>query len=89
MLWEPKYFGSFFFPEDLLGQDTFDMYVYRAESWQRDVSKDSMDHEKKYFLLFSPIFTEGNKAKLIEVESESDIFPEDEEQSWQIWIDHA
>ena len=52
MLWEPKYFGSFFFPEDLLGQDTFDMYVYRAESWQRDVSKDSMDHEKKDFLLF-------------------------------------
>ena len=52
MLWEPKYFGNFFFPEDLLGQDTFDMHVYRAESWQRDASKDSMDHEKKDFLLF-------------------------------------
>ena len=40
--------------------------------------------KKWEFLLFSPIFIVGNKAILIEVESESDIFPEDEGQSWQI-----
>ena len=39
------------------------------------------------FLLFFPILTEGIKAKLNELESESDNFPQNEGQSWQIWID--
>ena len=37
----------------------------------------------------SPVamFTKGIKAKLNELESESDTFPQNERQSWQIWID--
>ena len=35
-------------------------------------------------MLFFPIFTKGIKAKLNELESESDIFPSDKGQSWQI-----
>ena len=37
------------------------------------------------FLLFFLIFTKGIKAKLNELESESDIFPQNKGQSCQIW----
>ena len=39
------------------------------------------------FLLFFLIFTKGILAKPNELESESDIFPQNERQSRQIWID--
>ena len=37
-------------------------------------------------MLFFPVFTEGIKAKHNELDSESDIFPYDEGQNWQIWL---
>ena len=40
-------------------------------------------------MLFLPIFSKWIKAKLNELESESDNFPQNEGQSWQIWIDPA
>ena len=43
--------------------------------------------KNKEFLPVSPIFTKGILANLNELESESDIFPQNEGQSWQIWID--